>query len=761
MKLATQCPTPEQLSELLRGTLSAQDAARFTEHIGSCSVCQASMLSDATGELPIASWLSGVRELAPPNQSDYWQAIERVEQELVGEASAKTHDTPAAVDRSQQETQAADYATNPPPHRDGELDFLEPSDDPAYLGKLHHFQIARVIGRGGMGIVLEAFDPHLQRTVAIKVLNPQYQANDISKQRFCREGRAAAAISHEHVVPMYQVAKAQEGEVAYLVMQLIDGDTLESRLSDGRPLPPDEVARIGMQIAAGLSAAHKRDMVHRDIKPANIMIEADTGRVKLTDFGLARATDDVKLTKTGMVTGTPLYMSPEQAMGEDADEHSDLFSLGAVLYEMATGMPPFQAPTALAVMQNILKHTPDPPHKLNAGITRPLSDLIMSLLAKQPADRPESASAVATALASIVNEYGPISPLQVPAVAAKEVKKLSGGYRRLERRWVMAAWTAAAVGLVSLLATGLIVFRPSASGDDFPSVVLPDNPGTVWSVDFAPHDNVLAAAVEDGSVRIWDIENQTLQKSFSAHQGSAWIVAYHPTRPLLMTSGDDESVRLWDSNTFEMVQQWETKNAVRSATFSPDGNRIAAGDRDGTIHVYDIDSGEEVVSTTHSGAIFGVDYSSDGSLIASVGSDKVVRIFDSQTLAERNRFSGHDGAIYSVKFAPQGPLVASVGWNKNVRVWNTATGQQVMNLTGSEGDIWGVDFCAASTHMVTGEQGGVARVWDLSSGEFVTTLRGHTSAVHNVSLDQIAHRIATSSRDGTIRVWDMSSVDPE
>ncbi|TWU39013.1 Serine/threonine-protein kinase PknB [Novipirellula aureliae] len=748
MPIPTACPTIAQLSGLIRGTLSDQDNDRLTDHVGDCTACQTTLQTEATGEIPVESLVAAARDLNPPNESNYWQAMTLVEKDLLSGQVADFTKDPSSL-----ETLAKSSPV-------GDLDFLEPSDDPAYIGKLHHFQIARVIGRGGMGIVLDAFDTHLHRSVAIKVLNPQYQANDIAKQRFCREGRAAAAISHEHVVPMYQVAKAQEGEVAYLVMQLIEGDTLESRMRDGQPLPPNDVARIGMQVAAGLSAAHKREMVHRDIKPANIMIEAETDRVKLTDFGLARATDDVKLTKTGMVTGTPLYMSPEQTLGESADERSDLFSLGAVMYEMATGVAPFQAPSALGVMQNIMNTIPDPPHKVNAGITRPLSDLIMSLLAKKPDDRPESAPAVATALASIVNGYGPISPLQVPAVAAREVKKLSGSYRRLERRWVMAAWFAGAFGVLSLVVASILMLRSDA-GDDFPSVVLPDNPGVVWSSDFAPDGKQLAAAIEDGSVRIWDIDNQKLLKSFNAHRGIVWMVAYHPTRPLLMTSGDDETVRIWDSKNFELVKEWKAMNSVRTAVFSPNGSRIVAGDREGTIHVYDIDSGEEVASKNHPGSILGVDYSSDGKLIASVGSDKVVRIFDAETLVERNAMSGHDGPIYGVRFAPKGSLIASVGWNANVRVWNTDTGKEVSNLKGSEGDIWGVSFCGEGTHLVTGEQGGAARVWDLESGKPITTLRGHSSAVHNVSLDRVAHRIATSSRDGTIRVWDMSSVEPD
>lgn len=759
MNAPITCPTPEQLDALIHGSLSDQENDSVTSHLENCTDCQKTLQTTASGEIPVDALVSDIHALDPPNQSNYWRVVANVQQELSQTSEMSLPRGPAGKDASADSAsrpaaEGLPASSTPPP---AELDFLDPSDDPAYLGRLHHFQIARVIGRGGMGIVLEAFDTHLQRTVAIKVLNPQYQTNDIAKQRFCREGRAAAAISHEHVVPMYQVARAQEGEVAYLVMQLIEGNTLEDRLRDAQPFPPNDVARIGMQIAAGLSAAHKRDMVHRDIKPANIMIETETGRVKLTDFGLARATDDVKLTKSGMVTGTPLYMSPEQTMGDTADERSDLFSLGAVMYEMATGAAPFQAPSAIRVMQNIMNVVPEPPHKSNAGITRPLSDLIMSLLAKKPDDRPESAAAVAKALASIVAEYGPISPLQVPAVSAKEVKKISGSYRRYERRWVLAAWMAAAVGLVSLLVAGSLMMR-SDSGDDFPSVVLPGNPGTVWSVDFAPDGKRLAAAIEDGSVRIWNIDEQALMKSFTAHRGIVWMAVYHPTRPLLMTSGDDATIKLWDSANYELVTEWKADSAVRSAAFSPDGRRVVAGDREGTIHIYDIDSGSQVASQNHPGSILGIDYSSDGKLIASVGSDKVVRIFDSETLAERNTLAGHDGPIYGVKFASQGPLIASVGWNKNVRVWNTETGKEELNLIGSEGDIWGVSFCSDGTHLVTGEQGGAARVWDLSTGDVVTTLRGHASAVHNVSLDPVAHRIATSSRDGTIRVWDMSSV---
>ncbi len=493
------------------------------------------------------------------------------------------------------------------------------------------------------------------------------------------------------------------------------------------------------------------------------MIEAETNRVKLTDFGLARATDDIKLTATGMVTGTPLYMSPEQALGETADERSDLFSLGAVMYEMATGSSPFEAPSAFGVMKRILDDNPEPPHRVNPAITRPLSDLIMALLAKNPEDRPASASAVATVLASIVSEYGPISPLQVPAVAATEVKKLSGRYRAVHRRWVIGAGSAALIGLLAWVSLWFFSGNRAANSDEpaFPSIVLPDNPGVVWSVDFSPSGKEIVAGIEDGSVRVWDIDSRKVIKSFNAHRGIVWMVQYHPTRPIVASAGDDGRVKLWNSETFEPIHEWRAENAVRGIAFSPDGNRVVAGGREGVIHIYDLDSRKELVSRTQPGAIFGIDYSPDGRLIATVGSDKVVRLWDADSLEERQTMLGHDGPIYCVRFAENGRLLASVGWNKEIRLWDVATGGQVMKLVGSEADIWAAAFCADSTHLVTGGHEGVARVWNLSDGSIIANLRGHESAVHNISLDPTRHRIATASRDGTIRVWDLSHIATE
>ena len=184
----------------------------------------------------------------------------------------------------------------------------------------------------------------------------------------------------------------------YLVMQLIAGETLEQRLLREKQLPLKEIVRIGLQAAQGLAAAHAQGLTHRDIKPGNILLEPPHDRVKLTDFGLARIADDVKLTRTGFVTGTPLYMAPEQALGESADPRSDLFSLGAILYEMCAGQPPFQGNSALAILKQITESKHRPLRELNPDIPEWLAEMVDELLAKKPEDRYQSAADLAEVL---------------------------------------------------------------------------------------------------------------------------------------------------------------------------------------------------------------------------------------------------------------------------------------------------------------------------------------------------------------------------
>ena len=311
-----------------------------------------------------------------------------------------------------------------------DLSFLQPSTKPGSIGVLAHYEVLSVLGQGAFGIVFKAFDEKLHRLVAIKVMNPQLASTSPPRKRFLREARAAAAIRHENVVQVYSV---EEQPLPYLVMEYIDGQTLKDKLDGSGPLETSEILHIARQIASGLAAAQTMGLIHRDIKPANILLEEAEGqglrgegqpqktsnqsssplplspqplaiRIKISDFGLARAADDASMTRTGVISGTPMYMAPEQASGQPLDHRADLFSFGSVLYQMACGRPPFRAATTIAVLRRVVEDTPRPLQEILPEIPDWLVAIVTKLLAKKPEDRFQTAKEVADLLARCQSE---------------------------------------------------------------------------------------------------------------------------------------------------------------------------------------------------------------------------------------------------------------------------------------------------------------------------------------------------------------------
>ena len=276
------------------------------------------------------------------------------------------------------------------------VDFLEPSDDAKSLGRLGEYEIVEVTGRGGMGIVLKGFQKELHRHVAVKVLSPHLATSGAARRRFAREAQATAAVVHPHVMAIHSVNAA--AKLPYLVMPFVTCQSLQERIDRQGPLDLKDVLRIGMQTASGLAAAHAQGLVHRDVKPANILLESNVDRVMLTDFGLARAVDDATLTRTGIIAGTPQYMSPEQANGDNVDHRSDLFSLGGVLYAMCTGRPPFRAETTFGVLRRIRETSPRSIREINPDIPEWFDRVVMKLLARDVYERFNSADEVAVLL---------------------------------------------------------------------------------------------------------------------------------------------------------------------------------------------------------------------------------------------------------------------------------------------------------------------------------------------------------------------------
>jgi len=307
----------------------------------------------------------------------------------------------------------------PPPS--AEYPFLALPQKPDELGRLGSYRVLGVLGAGGMGVVFRAEDPVLRRQIALKVMLPQYASQPAAKARFLREARSQAAVEHNHIIHIHQVA--EDRDVAYITMPLLKGQTLADALKANPTVPVAEAVRIAREMGEGLAAAHDSGLIHRDIKPANIWLEGRNRQVKVLDFGLARAEADGAdaVTQEGAIIGTPAYMSPEQATGEPLDNRTDLFSLGVVLYQMLTGQQPFTGKNTPAILVSVTSHTPPRPAELNPQVPAELDALTMRLLAKAPDNRPASAEAVVDALREMesgMNVTGRFPVVSASATAA-------------------------------------------------------------------------------------------------------------------------------------------------------------------------------------------------------------------------------------------------------------------------------------------------------------------------------------------------------
>jgi WD40 repeat protein len=726
----TTCPQPEELQQLIEGSLSGERQVECTQHMDSCQCCQEKLEVLATGGSNFSQVVVHAYEVEPVASSAYWPALKELDADL-----SETY-VPRSTPRSAEVS----------------LQFLQPPTDPAYLGRLAHFDVMRVLGRGGMGVVLEAFDSKLQRHVALKVLDPDLAYDELSRQRFCREARSAASITHENVVAVYQVEKAAgDHNLPYLVMQLISGESLEQRLTREKKLPMREIVRIAMEASHGLVAAHAQGLIHRDIKPGNILLEGPENRVKLTDFGLARVVDDPRLTRTGFVTGTPLYMAPEQARGDqEVDYRSDLFSFGAILYEMCAGEPPFAGNSALAILRQIADVKHRPLREVNPEIPEWLAHTIDTLLEKKPEDRIQSASHLAElldyewALMRTTSE-------DVPVVCQIAIQKRAKRNRRIAAG-VGAAFLAVGLLAGSFLAGGRRDGKTEVSSAK-PVATLSANSGAVWSVAFAADGKSIAMGVEDGSVRIWDIASQSVTATLSAHRANIWSMRYSPDGTMLATAGDDGFIKLWQLPETEPIESFESTNSVRGVAFAKDSHTLFTCGKEGGVRCWKMGFKKAAIEKTQHGAVLAIALSPDNETVATAGSDKIVRLWNANTLSTKLLLEGHTGPIYGLAYSPDGTRLASSGWDKSVRIWNTASGQPVQTWTAHSGDVWSVAYSPDGTKLATGGSEGAVKIWDVTTGKLISTFLGHENAVHTVAFNRDGTDVASGGRDGAVRIW--------
>jgi WD40 repeat protein/serine/threonine protein kinase len=709
-------------------------------------------------------------------------------------------------------------APAPAPGGDG-----PPPPPPAPAG----YEILGELGRGGMGVVYQARQAGLNRLVALKMILAGSHAGPEDLARFRTEAEAVAALQHPNIVQIHEVGE-RDG-LPYFSLELVEGGSLADRLN-GTPWGSRPAAELVAALARAMDYAHRRGVIHRDLKPANVLLSRSAsvsdasqkrgaGRFceasltddnalhgavpKITDFGLAKQLDSaVDRTRTGAVMGTPSYMAPEQAGGKSKEigPACDTYALGAILYELLTGRPPFRAETPLDTMLQVVGTEPVPPRRLAPKLPRDLETICLKCLEKGPARRYASAGALADDLQRFLDNQ-PIQARPTPA------------WERLAK-WARRRPAVAALLIVSVLAAASLI-----AGSLWYSARLKGAlEGTRRQRDQADRQRRLAQEREREARRQrrraeererttqrhlydfhWSAARQAWQegrvdtalallqtmrpgragapelRSFEWHYLTALCqpakrtvrvhtkyvtaVAISP-RGQRVASVDVAGVaRIWNAATGQVLVTLPTQPfPLIAVAFSRDGRYLATGGvSPSTVEltrIWDAATGEEVaVCRGHQIGVLAAAFSPNGRQLATAGADGKVKLWDAATGRVRRTLAGHSGAVHGVAFSPSGKVLATAGQDCTIRLWNPETGEELRKLSGHTELIRDVTFNHDGSRLATASFDKTVRIWETATGRQLRKLRGHTGWLASVSFDATGRHVASSGGDFTVRIW--------
>ena len=712
------------------------------------------------------------------------------------------------------------------------------------------YEILGELGRGGMGVVYKARQVALNRLVALKVILAGPHADALDVARFRREAEAVAQLQHPHIVQIYEVAE-WDGRPC-LAFEYVEGDSLGQHTGH-MPQPAEAAARLVEILGRAMHYAHRRGVIHRDPKPANILLQGISHRctpintdkkleqssmgagppdqvrtgeslssirvnlgssvAKITDFGLAKlvGTGLGGPTLSGEVLGTPSYMAPEQAAGKPAavGPATDIWALGAILYELLTGRPPFQAESALETLVEVRFQEPVSPSRLRPKLPADLVTICLTCLHKEPRKRYASAEALAEDLRRFLDgqpiRARPISAVEravkwvrrKPAIAGLlalvvvvTVASLAGffglwqrakeGWRNADTRRRQADFQLylnhVALAQHELLANNVGWAKQLL--DDCPQEYrqwewwhlrrrchtdvysLTGPAAQVGDVAFSPDGRRIAALRRDHTLVVSDAASRqvlytlTLDKREAAH----WMlgVAFSPDGRHLAVADLDTRVRVCDAATGANLRAFAGhERPVNHVAFSPDGQRLASASDDGTMRVWDVTTGRAVhVLTTGHGQTIGVAWSPVGAIGATAGADGKVRLWDLAAGKKVRTLAGHRTGVLTVSFSPDGRFLASGGWDGLVKIWNGVTGTEVHTFSGHAAPVWSVAFSPDGLHVASAGFDGGLKMWNAWSGDERFRLSGQSGPVNGLAFSPDGRLLAAGGDDCTVRAWD-------
>ncbi len=770
------CPSPDQLHRLLTDQLGEAQETSIGDHIEKCPHCQESLermtqASDkpGSGEWPIAE---GTAE--PPR--------DEVDTCFLHDLKS---DPPSSVLISELTKSLASISAHEAPveHSGSRL---------APAG----YELLGELGRGGTGIVYRARQHRLGRLVALKMALAGAYATPRELDRFNREAEAIARLQHPNIVQIYEVGE-HEGR-PYLALEYVDGESL-ARAIDGNPQSARGSAELVERIARAIHAAHELGVIHRDLKPANVLLTR-AGVPKITDFGIAKQLDGETAypTLTEQFLGTPSYTAPEQAVRKrgsatpsarketEISAAVDVFSLGAILYELLTGRTAFRGETPLETVLQVLNEDPVPPTRLRPSVPRDLETICLKCLEKAPQRRYASALALAEDLHRFLN----LEPVRARPISAPERI-----WRWCRRRTSLAI----AVGLAAIafmatigLSVSLAVYhyraasRISEAFDEVRSRQrLVDQQASNLAYE---HGQALCEQGDVGQGMLWLV--RALKSASRAHDGdliralrlniAGWwprlhlirvrcetpspihAAVYSPDGRTIALGGEDRTVRFRDATTgLPTGAPIVHPEKVGAVAFSPDGRLLLTGSDDGIGRLWDPETGALAgPQIHHAKPILGVAFSPDGRTLLTGGFDKTARLWNAEDGKPLGQPMIHGDLITSVAFSPDGRTVLTGSWDKTARLWDAKTGSPIGEPLLHRDWVSSVAYSPDSRAVITGCYDRTARIWETETGRPIGRPLRHQHCVHAVAFGPDGKMIVTGSFDGIARLWDAETGVP-